>query len=318
MPNLKEQTETQPIRMMQMRSSTDQTQMQSSGQNQIPLRESPPKPVVPRRNLKLFSAGFSFFVAGTNDGSMGALLPYMLEYYGIDTSLVAVMYINSCYVAAIIKRENLLTPSRYVVNFLGWFVAAVTNGHAPKYFNLGALLAIGASLQLLCQALRPWKPPFPLFVVTFFFSGLGQAYQDAHANTFVSTVDGAHNWLGFIHGMYGFGCLVAPFVATSIASAQIPSKWTLFYIFPLGLCVINLIFVLFSFKESVNLIKKKTNSEESSAPGEAVAGASNRNKSAMAELRQMMKLRSLWIISLFYFFHLGVGTTAGGNSILQR
>lgn len=196
---------------------------------------------------------------------------------------------------------------------MGWFVAAVTNSHAPKYLNLGALLAIGASLQLLSQTLRPWKPPFPLFAVTFFFSGLGQAYQDAHANTFVSSVEGAHNWLGFIHGMYGFGCLIAPFVATAVASAQVPSRWTLFYIFPLGLSVLNLVFVLFSFRESVHMIKKTTTSEEThTSEGIVVAQASGRNKSAVDELRQMMKLRDLWIISLFFFFYLGVGTTAGG------
>jgi fucose permease len=202
---------------------------------------------------------------------------------------------------------------------MGWFVAAATNSHAPKYFNLGALLAIGATLQLLSQTLRPWKPPFPLFVLTFFFSALGQAYQDAHCNTFVSSVEGAHRWLGFIHGMYGFGCLVAPFVATTVASARVPSVWTLFYIFPLGLSAFNLILVLFSFKESVCMIKKDITSEEippsegtSSAQG-TVARESGRNKSAVEELRQMMKLRSLWLISLFFFFYLGVGTTAGGT-----
>jgi hypothetical protein len=35
--------------------------------------------------LKLFSAGFLFFVAGANDGSIGALIPYMLESYQIWT-----------------------------------------------------------------------------------------------------------------------------------------------------------------------------------------------------------------------------------------
>jgi hypothetical protein len=49
-------------------------------------------PPIFRRKMKLFSAGFSFFVAGTNDGSMGALLPYMLQDYNIGTSLIALMY----------------------------------------------------------------------------------------------------------------------------------------------------------------------------------------------------------------------------------
>lgn len=264
--------------------------------------EEPPTVTIPRRNLKLFSAGFSFFVAGTNDGSMGALLPYMLQHYNIGTSFIALMYVNSR------RLRTMLMLSRYCATFLGWVVAAATNSHAPKFFNLGALLAIGASLQLLSQILRPWSPPFPLFVITFLFSGLGQAYQDAHANTFVSSVKGAHNWLGFIHGMYGFGCLVAPFIATAVASAQTPSRWTLFYTFPLGLNVVNFISVIIAFRESVNMIKHVQLTDTSVEQG-------GRNKSAMDEVRQMMKLRSLWLISLFFFFYLGVGMTSGGMDV---
>lgn len=99
---------------------------------------------------------------------------------------------------------------------------------------------------------------------------------------------------------------MAPFVATAVATAQTPSRWTLFYIFPLGLSVLNLVAVLFSFRESVNMVKHNTTSDGTDA------NQSNKNKSAMDEVRQMMKLRDLWLISLFFFFYLGVGTTAGG------
>lgn len=54
---------------------------------------TPQSPAIPGRKLKLSSAGFSFFVAGTNDGSMGALLPYMLQDYHIGTSFIALMYV---------------------------------------------------------------------------------------------------------------------------------------------------------------------------------------------------------------------------------
>ena len=47
--------------------------------------------VIPHQTWKLFSAGFSFFVAGVNDGSMGALLPYMLKEYHIGTSFIAIL-----------------------------------------------------------------------------------------------------------------------------------------------------------------------------------------------------------------------------------
>ena len=53
--------------------------------------DAPEPEVIPRQTWKLFSSGFSFFVAGVNDGSMGALLPYMLKEYNIGTSFIAIL-----------------------------------------------------------------------------------------------------------------------------------------------------------------------------------------------------------------------------------
>jgi hypothetical protein len=41
--------------------------------------------------LKLLSSGFSFFVAGTIDGSLGPLIPYMLRSYNVGTSFISIM-----------------------------------------------------------------------------------------------------------------------------------------------------------------------------------------------------------------------------------
>ena len=179
----------------------------------------------------------------------------------------------------------------------------MTNSHAPKFFGVGALLSIGAALQLLSQVLRAWRSPFGLFAVTFFITSLGQAYQDSHANTFVSSVKGAHRWLGFIHAIYGLGCLVSPFVATPIASSN-PPRWMLFYLFPLGLSVVNLVSVMIAFRESVRFIGRQPGAEEQSV---------GRNKNAMEEVRQVLKTRDLWIISLFFFLYLGVSVATGGE-----
>lgn len=42
--------------------------------------------------LKLLSCGFSFFVAGTIDGSLGPLIPYMLRSFNVGTSFISIMY----------------------------------------------------------------------------------------------------------------------------------------------------------------------------------------------------------------------------------
>ncbi|KAH8433298.1 uncharacterized protein LDX57_010934 [Aspergillus melleus] len=46
----------------------------------------PPSPYI-----KVFSAGFSFFVAGVNDGSLGSVIPYLIRTYEIDTNMVAIL-----------------------------------------------------------------------------------------------------------------------------------------------------------------------------------------------------------------------------------
>ncbi|KFG84436.1 hypothetical protein MANI_115758 [Metarhizium anisopliae] len=99
----------------------------------IPLTETPHAATVdapphpsPAATLKLISVGFSFFVAGVNDGSTGALLPYVIREYGISTAIVS---------------------SVYGANFAGWFSAAVANAHLCSHLDLGAMLALGAACQ---------------------------------------------------------------------------------------------------------------------------------------------------------------------------
>ncbi|KAH1846503.1 hypothetical protein KXX54_009094 [Aspergillus fumigatus] len=91
-----------------------------------PLEVETASPQIPRLYLKLVSAGFSFFVAGINDGSLGPLIPYIRQAYHIDTNLVAVVYGTT---------------------FCGWLVAALSNSHLCQYLDLGVLLALGAAYQ---------------------------------------------------------------------------------------------------------------------------------------------------------------------------
>ncbi|KAA8648091.1 putative MFS transporter [Aspergillus tanneri] len=244
-------------------------------ETQVQESESPP-----RLLLKLISAGFAFFVAGINDGSLGALIPYIREAYQIDTNLVAVVYGTT---------------------FAGWFVAALSNSHLGQYLHLGVFLVLGAAMQVLAHALRTWMPPFGLFAVTFFFAALGQAYQDTYANTFVASVKAAHRWLGFIHAMYMAGCLVGPFVSTAVASAGTQSRWNLFYTAPLGLGVVNLVLVLVAFRDSL-AFKHGVNTGQEARSG----------KIALQEIWQTLSLPSVWVLSLYFFFFLGAVITAGG------
>ncbi|RDK41034.1 MFS general substrate transporter [Aspergillus phoenicis ATCC 13157] len=215
--------------------------------------------VVRLRYLRLIASGFSFFVAGVNDDSLGSLLPYVLETYHVSTGLVII--VTAC-----------------------------------QYLDLGAMLALGAALQVLAHVLHAWLPPFPLYAITFFLASLGQAFNDTHANTYVAVVKAAHRWLGFIHAMYMAGCLVGPL-------------WNLFYIFPLGLELINLILVLIAFRDSMSV---QHASEVLQNDDPQASSQDARSTRAVKEIKDALRVPAVWLTSLYFFFFLGAAITAGG------
>jgi fucose permease len=152
----------------------------------------------------------------------------------------------------------------------------------------------------MAHALRCWTPPFGLYVVTFFLQAVGMAYNESHANTFVASLDSAHRLLGFIHAMYALGTLMSPFVATAIAS-KVPEKWPLFYIYLVGIGIVNGLIVAIMFRDTLRFHQKSTSSN----------GAS-RSKTANRDIIATLKSPPVYLLSMFYFFMLGTGITAGG------
>lgn len=237
----------------------------------------------------------------------------------------------ACLPACRERRTNTNTNAntdidRYVGTFAGWFMSALTNTHLTTTLrlSLGATLLLGAGLQLLAQLLRFWDPPFSVFVITFFFTALGQAYQDSYSNAFVAKVPQAHRWLGFIHAMYMLGCLTGPFVATLVSSH---THWYYTYAVEAGLGGLNLGFVSVAFGDDIFRHWKKRAVEERASEAGADATLSidhdvpsntrARNKQAIREIRQTLRLSSVWLISMFFFFFLGAAVTAGGMACLS-
>ena len=177
------------------------------------------------------------------------------------------------------------------------------------------MLVLGAVFQVLAHALRAWNPPFGLFVVTFWIVSVGQAFQDTHANTFVAGVKGAHRWLAFIHAMYMAGCLVGPFVSTAIASAgnASHSHWYLYYTFPLGIGIANIVWAAIAFKDTLRLKSKTTTGRGESLDSANGAEADvSRNREATNMVKATLSNSSVWLVSMFFFFYLGAVLTASG------
>ncbi|KAF3064913.1 Bypass of stop codon protein 6 [Daldinia childiae] len=238
--------------------------------------------------LKLIVAGYSFFCAGVNDGTLGPLIPYIISSFGIGTGEIAIIYGTT---------------------FAGWLLAAVTNPIMTAHMTLGQLLGVGAVLQLLAHCLRPWSP-LPLFCITFFLQALGMAYQDSHSNTFVSGLKNVpHRWLSFIHACYALGCFIGPLIATAIATStntMAIDGWKRVYLVLIGISVVNVAGVVVAFRDS---LWSRLNAAPTTTD---TVLRQKRNRAAMTDMARLLKSKTLWLISMFYFFELGANFTAGG------
>ncbi|KAI1191965.1 major facilitator superfamily domain-containing protein [Nemania serpens] len=256
---------------------------ESSIEQQQPVSEvvdrQPATPV-----LKLLVAGYSFFCAGISDGTLGPLIPYILSSFHIGTGEIAIIYGTT---------------------FAGWLIAAATNPILTAQLTLGQLLLIGAVLQLIAQALRPWSP-LAVFCLSFLFQSLGMAYQDAHSNTFVSNLKNVpHRWLSFIHACYALGTFIGPLIATAIANAANTlaiEGWRRVYFVLIGVSVLNVLGVMVAFRDT--LFNRLHAGDE--------PHSQKRNRLAMITMVKLFKSKTLWLISMFYFFELGATFTAGG------
>ncbi|KAI1175508.1 major facilitator superfamily domain-containing protein [Nemania sp. FL0916] len=234
--------------------------------------------------LKLIVAGYSFFCAGVSDGTLGPLIPYILSTFRIGTGEIAIIYATT---------------------FAGWLLAALTNPILTAQLTLGQLLLLGAVLQLIAQALRPWSP-LAVFCVSFLFQSLGMAYQDAHSNTFVSNLHNVpHRWLSFIHACYALGTFIGPLIATAIANA--PNSlaivgWRRVYFVLIGTSVLNVAGVMVAFRDTLYSRLHSTKGPR----------GQKRNRLAIVAMARLLKSKTLWLLSMFYFFELGATFTAGG------
>lgn len=66
-----------------------QQQQRRQADNTLGHDEQPDTRLSPSTRLKIASASFSFFAAGVNDGSLGAIIPHVIREYSVSTAIVS-------------------------------------------------------------------------------------------------------------------------------------------------------------------------------------------------------------------------------------
>lgn len=151
------------------------------------------------------------------------------------------------------------------------------------------------------------NPPFPVVVVAFLFIGFGMAINLSLSNVFAANLDNGTRMLGYMHGAYGIGGIIAPLAATALVSAGI--LWSRYYFIPLGMTLANLAFAGWSFwdyqdpNEAPLLLLNK------------IPSGKTKTFSAKKELKEMLKaakLKAVLIGAIFIFSYQGAEVSISG------
>ncbi|KAF9051072.1 MFS general substrate transporter [Hymenopellis radicata] len=221
---------------------------------------------------------FSLFMVGWNDATLGPLLPRIQREYDIGFTVVSLILIFNC---------------------LGCVIGAILNFYFTQKFGFGKTIVIAATTQLVSFVLQSPGPPFPVFILGSVLGGFGLALQDAQANGYVAGLARhASLKMGVIQAVYGVGALVAPFISTTFSHVH---RWSFMYLVSLGLSFLNVgsLILVFRFRQQNDCFAEE---------GQIVEVERETHEN---HYKQVLKLRTVYIIAAFLLLYVGVEVTLG-------
>ncbi|KAB5592211.1 Gallate transporter [Ceratobasidium theobromae] len=217
------------------------------------------------------------FMAGWNDATTGPLLPKIQEYYGVNFTVVSMLFVSNC---------------------VGFISAAVINIHLTDRLGFGKVILLGM-VPKGCKYIfhdAPWRRTDKLL------RPAGLALQEAQANGFVAGLpNNASTKMGLLHaGKTGAGAFVVPLVATQFAQM---TQWSFHYLISLGVSLANATLLLLVFKlrrqdEIMGIPKVHV---------EVPIHGSGNNK-----YKEIFSSRAIQLMAIFIWVYVGAEVTTGG------
>ncbi|ORY64261.1 major facilitator superfamily domain-containing protein [Pseudomassariella vexata] len=236
-----------------------------------------PKWNQPRINAYRFlTTILCFIIMGMNDASVGALLPYIGEYYNVSYTVISLVF---------------LAP------FVGYVLAALSNNLIHHYMGQRGVAILGPLTRLIGYVPLCLHPPFAALPPIMLFPGFGNGIEDSAWNAWIGNMESANELLGFIHGGYGLGATIAPLIATAmVTKANLP--WYTFYYLMVGMASLELCLTTTTFWRATRTAYRQQH---------AVVNGGVRTTTRMA-----MKHPITWIVALFLLGYVGAEVSLGG------
>ncbi len=233
-----------------------------------------PMPAEQRRRLGL--AFSSFILIGANDAALGVLLPSIIAHYGIDKATAALLF-----------------PA----TTLGFLLAAFNSGMLLEQLGRRTYLMVGAGIFVAGAGIVALTPPFPALLPALFVIGFGEALLDAGFNAYVAGLPRNSALLNYLHAFYGTGALLGPLIASAILARS--WGWNVTYL----VWLTGGALAVAGFARVFDGQGARTK-DASSATIEAQPGL----------LRTTLRMRFVWVGSLFLFLYVGAEVSLGSWS----
>ncbi|KAF5577849.1 tetracycline resistance [Fusarium pseudoanthophilum] len=238
---------------------------------------APPKWNHPPINKYRTAATFwSFLVVGMNDGSYGALVPLLEEYYHKNHTLVSLVF---------------LTP------FVGYAIASAINSLMHVHFGQRGVALLAPMCHIVPYLIFSFHPPYPVMISMYVLVGIGNGLADAAWCSFIGQMVNSHEMSGILQACYALGATIAPLVATGLSGKGMPGWYAFFYVMTAA-SVVELIALTITFWTQTGAVYL---SEAPSASG-AKSG----------RMRQVLKNKLSWIFAFFVFGYCGAEVALGG------
>ncbi|THV54381.1 hypothetical protein BGAL_0028g00370 [Botrytis galanthina] len=238
----------------------------------------------PKNRYRMIATCLLNFGNGLSDAAAGPLIPKMIIAYNIQERLVSLIFITQA---------------------IGYISAAFFIDAIRSRFGRAKSIMFAEGLMVIGYVMIVPNPPFPVVVLAFLFIGFGMAINLSLSNVFAANLDNGTKMLGFMHGSYGVGGIIAPLVATTLVSSGI--SWSRYYFIPLGMMLANLVFAGWAFwdYEDPNETALLNLTQSGSKPKSSA-------KRDLMEMLKAAKLPAVLIGAIFIFSYQGAEVSISG------
>ncbi|KAL8832057.1 MAG: hypothetical protein Q9191_000511 [Dirinaria sp. TL-2023a] len=231
----------------------------------------------PRINMwRTFAAFMSLFIMGCNDAVYGLEIYYHQSYTTI--SLI------------------FLSP------LVGYATSALLINTIHTRYGQRGVAFLGPGTRLIAYIVIALHPPYPVLVVAFMLAGFGTGLEDGAWNAMIGPMKNANQVLGFLHGFYGLGGVVAPLVSTTmITTGHLP--WYDWYYLMIGVQTLHMGFAVAAFWARNGAQYRASLLHSQPGPDSNEKGG---------RLQEALRNKVTWICAVFLLIAVGIEVSISG------